>query len=181
MRVVYQRVSRPVLVVTVLALAGCGASTRVELPSNHGRFLDDALRRLHSAGLRATFPTAWSPCGDGLPEVVVQSPRAPVRLERHSVVSLKFLLAPIPSPVAPIHHARWTYVPRLIGNDAHTASRKLRAIWPCFRVRGANGTSAWHVVVVAQHPAPGTRVRAYGVRTPRGYRVTTVQLTVAAR
>jgi len=167
--------------VTVLALVGCGSQS-VDLPSNHGHFLDDALRRLHAVGLRASFPAASSPCGDGLPQVGLQSPRAPTRVKRHSVVSLTFQIAPIPSPFAPLHHARWTHVPSLVGDDYETASRELHAVWPCVHVRAANATSAYRLVVVAQHPGAGARVPAWGVKTGRhGYRPTTVDLTVAAR
>ena len=168
------------LVVTVLALAGCGSHKTVEVPNNHGHLLDDALRRLHDAGLRATFPAASSPCGDGLPWVNLQSPRAPASVERGSAVSLKFEVSPIPSPVYPLHHARWAHVPRLVGDDYSTAKRKITAIWPCVHVRAANATAASRLMVVAQRPAAGTRVPAYGVKTgQRGYRPTTIDAVAA--
>ncbi len=171
------------LAVTVLALVGFGPrSAAVTVPSNHGRALDAALLRLHAAGLRATFPAASTPCGDGLPYVSVQSPRAPADVGYGSAVTMKFEFSPIPSPAFPTHHARWTFVPKLVGLDYAVAARKLHAIWPCVHVRAASGTPAFHVVVVEQKPLAGTRVRAYGVRTGRhGFRPTTVDVTVAAR
>jgi hypothetical protein len=48
-------------------------------------------------------------------------------------------------------------------------------------VQAAAATSGARAVVVAQSPSAGTRVPAYGVKVGRGYRPTTVELTVAAR
>ena len=165
---------------TALALAGCGGSPSVELPSNHGHTLDDALRRLHDAGLRASFPAARTPCGEGLPWVNVQSPRAPARVDKGSVVTLKFGYSPIPSPTVPLVRPKWTYVPDLLGKDVASAST-LRAIWPCVHVRAATDTSASHLVIVEQRPAPHTRVPAYGVRVGRGWRPTRMDLYLAAK
>jgi hypothetical protein len=182
MDVVYQCVKRAAFVVTVLALAACGSQPRyVELPSNHGHGLDDALRRLHAVGLRSSFPTVRVPCGNGLPEINVQLPRAPARVKRGTAVALTFLPTPIPSLAVPIHHARWTYVPQLVGDEFGAASKTLHAIWPCVHVRAATASSATHMVVVAQMPAAGTRVPAYVTVRPHGYRPTTVDVTVAAR
>jgi beta-lactam-binding protein with PASTA domain len=174
---------RTAVLLAAVGLAGCNSSPpdHVYLPSNHGHGLDEALQRLHAAGLRASFPAARTACGDGLPWVNTQSPRAPARVKRGSVIVLKFGPSFIPSPSAPIHHARWTYVPQLVGSEYADASEKLRAIWPCVRVQAASGTSASRAVVVAQSPRAGTRVPAYGVQVARGYRPTTVNLTVAAR
>jgi hypothetical protein len=167
--------------VTVLALVGCGAHETVEVPNNHGHLLDDALRRLHDAGLRATFPAVASPCGDGLPYVNVQSPRAPARVRRGSVITLNVQALPIPSPTYPLHHARWAYVPRLVGDEYRTASRRVVAMWPCVHVRGAIATTSPRLVVLQQRPSPGTRVPAYGVKSADGYSPTNVDVTVAAR
>jgi len=39
------------MIVAVLLLAGCGSHSRyVDLPSNHGHALDDALQRLNAVG-----------------------------------------------------------------------------------------------------------------------------------
>jgi hypothetical protein len=181
MRLVYQWVKTAGLFVTVLALAACGSQARVDLPSNHGHALDDALRRLHAVGLRASFPATRIPCGDGLPQVDIQSPRAPVRVERGSTVRLKFMPSFIPSPAVPKHHARWTHIPPLVGKEFAPAVAKLNGIWPCVRLRPAAAASATRAVIVAQSPPAGTRVPAFGVMVGRGYRPTTVDLTVAAR
>jgi beta-lactam-binding protein with PASTA domain len=163
-------------------LVGCNSRPEhVDLPSNHGHGLDEALQRLHAVGLRASFPATSTSCGNGLPWVNTQSPRAPARVKRASVVVLNFGPSFIPSPSAPRHHARWTHVPQLTGSEYADASRKLRAIWPCVHVQAARGTSASRAVIVAQRPRAGTRVPAYGVQVAGGYRPTTVSLTVAAR
>jgi len=78
--------------------------------SNHGHALDDALQRLHAVGLRATFAAAKIPCGDGLPAINVQSPRAPARVKKGSVVTLTFLPSFIGSLAVPKQHA-WARVP----------------------------------------------------------------------
>lgn len=169
------------LLLIALALVGCGSQPRsVDVPSNHGHSLDDALRRLHAVGLRASFPAVKTPCGDGLPSVDVQSPRAPARVKRGTVVTLKFLYSMIPSAAVPLHHTRWTYVPRLVGDDFGHATKNLRAIWPCVHVQPATATSAARLIVVAQSPGAGTRVRAFGVLFSRGYRPTTMNVTLAA-
>lgn|SRR3954451_3397208 len=161
------------------ALAACGGSGSVDLPSNTGHRLDDALRRLHAAGLRATFAGVSTPCGDGLPYVNVQSPRAPVRVHRHAVIELKFSGSLIPSPTGTRHPYRVS-IPRLVGKDANAIER-LRGIWACVHVDGASATSASRLVIVSQHPPAGTRVPAYGVLTARGFRPTTVDVVAAAR
>jgi beta-lactam-binding protein with PASTA domain len=173
---------RAAFLLTAVALVGCGSQPHfVDLPSNHGHAVDDALRRLHAVGLRASFPAARIPCGDGLPSIDVQSPRSPARVKRGSVVTLRFLPSFIPSAAVPKHHARWTYVPRLVGEDFGDASKKLHAIWPCVQVQAAAATSDARVIVVAQSPRAGTRVTAFGVLSGRGYRPTTVNVTVAVR
>jgi beta-lactam-binding protein with PASTA domain len=102
-----------------------------------------------------------TPCGNGLPSVNTQSPRAPARVKRGSVIVLDFEPSPIPSPGVPNHHARWTHVPQLVGYEYADASQKLRAIWPCVHVQAARGTSASRAVIVAQSPRAGTRVPAF--------------------
>ena len=182
MRLVYQRVSRLALVVTVLALAGCGSHPRsVDLPAHRGYELAGLLRRLHAAGARVTFPASSAPCGNGLRAALVESPQPPARVGRGDVVTLRFGSSEIPSPGFPLHHPRWAYVPQLVGKHPRDADAGLVAMWPCFHLRPAHETTATDLVVVAQSPSAGTRVPAYGVGTQRGYRPTTVQLTIAAR
>jgi hypothetical protein len=72
-------------------------------------------------------------------------------------------------------------VPLLVGEDFGEASKKLHAIWPCVDVQLATAVSATRMIVVAQTPPAGTRVRAFGVLSSRGYRPTTVNVTLAAR
>jgi hypothetical protein len=62
------------MVVGLLAVAGCSSDDPhyVDLPSNHGHTLDEALQRLHAVGLPATFPAATIPCGDSLPGINFQ-------------------------------------------------------------------------------------------------------------
>ena len=169
------------MMVALLVAAGCGSHTQyVDLPSNHGHALDDALQRLHAVGLRATFPAAKIPCGDGLPGINVQSPRAPARVKKDTVVTLTFLLPPTPSLAVPKQHARWAYVPQLVGHE-YVATTKLQAIQPCIHVVPATATSASRIVIVAQNPAPGTRVPAFGVKKGRAYKPSTVDLTIAAQ
>jgi beta-lactam-binding protein with PASTA domain len=167
------------LALAIAALCGCGSGrSYVNLPSNHGRQLSEALRRLHAVGLRGSFHAAWTPCGEGLPWVSTQSPRAPARVRRGSVVALKFGYSPIPSPGVPLHHARFTKVPKLVGREFSDALRRLTAIWPCVRVRAASATSSSRVVVITQKPGPGTQVPAFGVVVGHSFRPTTVELTV---
>ena len=169
------------LLVTVLVLSGCGSQPSVELPPFRGYDLARLLQRLHGLGLRISFPEARAACGNGLPAALIRSPRAPAHVRRGSTVTLKFGISPIPSPSVPIHHARWTRVPQLVGDHPREAEANLVAIWPCFRLLPADSTFPTELVVVAQSPPAGTRVPAYGVRTGRGYRPTTVDVTVAAR
>jgi beta-lactam-binding protein with PASTA domain len=167
--------------VAVLLVAGCGSHSQyVDLPSNHGHALDDALQRLNDVGLRATFPAAKIPCGDGLPGINIQSPRAPVRVKKGSVVTLTFLPSFVGSLAVPKQHARWTYVPQLVGHE-YIATTKVQAIQPCIRLKAATATSASRIVVVAQNPPAGTRVPAFGVETGRGFKPSTVDLRVAAQ
>jgi beta-lactam-binding protein with PASTA domain len=161
--------------------AGCGGSASVEVPSNHGHRLDDALRRLHKVGLRASYAGMRTPCGGGLPQVTIQSPRAPARVSKNSVVTMKLFGGPIPSPGGPLHHQRWATVPDLVGKDAASAAESLRMMWGCLHLRAASGTDGSRLVVVQQRPPAGTRVPAYGVRSGHAYRPTTVDLYIAAR
>jgi hypothetical protein len=69
----------------------------------------------------------------------------------------------------------------MVGREFREATAGLVAIWTCVNVRAETATSGKRIVVVAQDPPAGTRVRAYGVESKRGYRPTTVALTVAAR
>jgi beta-lactam-binding protein with PASTA domain len=165
------RVGSAVVPVALLlaVLMGCDSRPEhVDLPSNHGYGLDEALHRLHAVGLRASFPATSTSCGNGLPSVNTQSPRAPARIKRGSVVVLNFEPSPIPSPGVPNYHPRWTYVPQLVGDEYVEASRKMRAIWPCVHVQAAGGTSASRAVIVAQSPRAGTRLPAYGVQLALG-------------
>jgi hypothetical protein len=161
--------------------AGCGGGrTYVSVPSNHGRPLDVALRRLHADGLRASFPAWRTPCGMGLPFVNVQSPRAPARVRRGSTVTLSFVSSPLPSAAVPKDHPRWTHVPRLVGDDFGRVTARLVGIWPCPHGAGATATTASDLVVAAQRPSAGARVPDYGFMTGRAFHPTTVDLTVAA-
>jgi hypothetical protein len=99
-----------------------------------------------------------------------------------TTVALDFGPSFHPSAAVPKHHERWATVPSLMGMDADQALRALpRSMWPCVHVRSARAASAEGLVVVAQAPRAGSRVRAYGVMVGRGYRPTTVSLTLAAR
>ena len=176
-----------IVVVAVVGSYGVGwvggeQKTYVDLPSNHGQSLDDALRRLHAVGLRATFGAASQRCGNAaLPWVNVQSPSAPARVVRNTVVNLNLDLPPSPLATAPLNRPRWTYVPDLVGEEASTAFGQLDALWPCVHVRAATATSASRLVVVKQSPAAGTRVRAYGVKVGGGWSPTIVNVEVEAR
>jgi hypothetical protein len=148
-----------VVLLAVVAPACSGQSHAVTVPSNHGHTLDDALRRLHRAGLRATFPAASQPCGDAsLPRVNVQTPRAPARVHRGRVVTLRLEMSPIPTPAIPLHpRAVWS-VPNFVGQPwPPSAFHELEgtAVMPCLRVRGAVATTATQFVVAAQNPQPG--------------------------
>jgi hypothetical protein len=180
---VCQAMRRAVPILAVVALAGCTGHARyVGVPSNHGRSLDDALRRLHEAGLRATFPAARTSCGDALPCVNVQSPRAPARARQGSTVTMRFGVTPIPSPGSPLHHPPWVFVPNLVAKEWAAAAKVLpQSIWPCVHVAGARGTTAARLVVVSQKPASGVRLPAYGVLSGGGYRPTTVNVFLEAR
>ena len=167
--------------IVAVALVGCGSHSRyVDLPSNHGHALDDALQRLNAVGLRATFPAAKIPCGDGLPGINIQSPRAPARIKKGSVVTLTFMPSFVGSLAVPKQHARWTHVPQLVGQE-YIATTKVQAIQPCIHLKAATATSASRVVIVAQNPPAGTRVPAFGVETGRGFKPSTVDLTLAAQ
>jgi beta-lactam-binding protein with PASTA domain len=77
-------------------------------------------------------------------------------------------------------------VPNLVDKPFAEAATELEAvgpdaIWPCVHIRGETGTSGTQMVVIAQNPSGGSRVRAYGVLSRAGYRKTTVYLRVAAR
>ena len=174
-------------VIAAIAAYGIGTThggqrAYVDLPSNHGHTLDDALRRLHAVGLRASFPAASIRCGNDLPWVNVQSPSAPARVLRNTDVKLSLGPLPSPTPSAPINRPQWTYVPDLVGKEAPAAFAQLReAIWPCVHVRAAQATSASRLVVVKQSLAPGTRVPAYGVKVGGGWRPTTVNVEVEAK
>jgi hypothetical protein len=147
----------------ILLLVACGGSGSVDVPSNHGYRLDQALQRLRAVKLRATFAGVSTPCGFGLPYVNVQSPRAPAQVRKHSSIGLTFGPSLIPSPAVPKVRPRWASVPHLVGEEASAAVDRLRAIWPCVHVRGTSATSASRLIIVGQHPPPGTRVSR---RTP---------------
>ena len=183
-----------VLLVTLVAV-GCGsyetgtsrvarpvttpASSFVQVPNNNNKSLAQALQRLHDAGLRASFPATMASCG-GFPSVHYQTPRAPARVRRGSIVAIHFLPSFHGLFAVPKRHPKFTTVPRLVGREAIEAIHRLRYIQHCVEVRAATATSSPRLVVVAQDPKPGTRVRAVGVKVGRGFRPTTVSLTVAA-
>lgn len=171
-----------------LATAGCtshggnvASGSYVQLPAYRGYALDDLLRRLHALGLRASYSSNSPACGNGLPAAVIPSPRAPARVKKGSTIRLKFMYRPIPTPAVPDHHPRWTHVPGVIGKDFRQAAAGLVAIWPCVHVQSERSTSGTRLIVVSQDPPASARVRAYGVLSKRGYRPTTVSMTVAAR
>jgi hypothetical protein len=174
-------IKRLAFLIVVATVAGCGSEPRyVDLPSNHGHVLDNAVERLHAAGLRVSFDAAETPCGDGLPWVNVQAPRAPVRVRTNSVVRLRFGFSPIPSPAVPTRHERWTVAPTLVGLEFERALKRVHAAWLCVHVRPTRASSASRVIVISQNPNAGTRLPAYGVMVGRGFRPTTIDVTVAA-
>jgi hypothetical protein len=165
------------LALVAVALAGCGSqSAYVTVPSNHGHPLDEALQRLHEAGLRATFGAASQPCGDlSLPRVSVQSPRAPARVRRDSVVTVRFEKSTMPTPAFPRYtHAVWS-LPKFVGREWSDPSAfdelEGTRIIPCVRVRSATKTTGSQFVVVAQDPTPGKHRHA----------VTSIHFTAEAR
>jgi hypothetical protein len=110
----------------------------------------------------------------------VQSPKAPSRVKKGTVVTWTFLPSFVPSLAVPKQHAHWAYVPRFVGRE-YVGTTSLRAILPCIHVKAATATSASRIVIVLQDPAPGTRLPAFGVKTGSGYKPSTVDLTIAAR
>lgn len=163
-----------------LCVVGCGSEHPfVQVPNNNNKSLDQALQRLHEAGLRASFPSTRESCGS-FPTVHYQSPRAPARVRRGSIVTIHFHLSPIPSFAVPKRHPKFTTVPKLVGREVIEAIHGLRYIQHCVEVRAADATSSSRLTVIAQDPKPGTRVLAVGARVGRGFRPTTVSLTVAA-
>jgi hypothetical protein len=138
-----------------------------------------ALKTVHAAGLRASFGAIDNPCADPLPYVRTQWPPAGKHVPARSVVHLSLQADPYPSMGVPIHHKKWTYIASMVGHEFGYVKRHLDAVAGCVHVNAASGTDATRLVVVSQHPAPGTRVRAYGVRLPSGgFRPTTVALTL---
>jgi beta-lactam-binding protein with PASTA domain len=94
---------------------------------------------------------------------------------------MRFEYTPIPSPAVPKHHRPYTTVPDLVGLEVGRALTRLMAIWPCVHVEAATATAAARLIVIAQRPHAGTRLPAFGVVVGRGYRPTTVNITVGAR
>jgi hypothetical protein len=134
---------------------------------------------LHEAGLRASFRSTKATCGS-FPSVRYQSPRAPARVARGSIVTIHFDVSPHGLVAVPKRRPKFATVPRLIGREVIDALNQLRYVRHCVQVRAAAATSSTRLVVVAQDPKPGKRVRAIGVKVGRGFRSTDVDLTVAA-
>ena len=156
-----RRILLPLLAVTV---AGCGGPRDVTVPSNHGHTLDDALRRLHASGLRATFPGAAQHCRDtSLPQVSVQSPRAPARVRHGSVVSMRLQVAPLASPVIPLHPRAVYSVPAFVGQA-----------WPPRALNQFRDTVVYALL-------PRSRRDGDNGRSVRGRRTGTTAWTTASR
>jgi beta-lactam-binding protein with PASTA domain len=73
-----------------------------------------------------------------------------------------------------------TVAPTLVGLEFEQAAKRVRAAWLCVHVRSAHAASVARVIVVSQSPPAGTRLPAYGVMVGRGFRPTTIDVTVAA-
>lgn len=181
----------------VLVLTGCSSHTHsvaprtngslegdvaVGVPRINGTHLDVALERLHQAGLRATFAEAAMTCGyTSLPRVTHQQPRGGASAPLGSAV--KFEFAHEFGLMGGGGHKRHVVVPSLVGMDQQTLAQIMVhvPIRACVHVRGAHATRATHVVLVAQRPAPATRVWANGVHVNGGFRPTTVTLDYELR
>ena len=164
----------------VLLVVGCSSERPfVEVPNNNNKSLNLALQRLHKAGLRASFPATKASCGS-FPSVRYQTPRAPARVRQGSVVAIHFGHSNIPLGAVK-RHPKFTTVPRLVGREVIDAIGQLRYIQHCVEVRAATATSSSRLIVVAQDPKAGSRVLAEGVKVGRGFRHTTVDLTVMAK
>lgn len=170
-----------VAVSLMLANSVAAGNENVQVPSNHGYSLDQALGRLHAAGLKASFPNLTTRCGAGLPAVNIQSPRSPARVADGTSVSVSFIPQQGPLFSPPKFHRKWLTVPSVVGLDYRTAQAQLTGLWPCLNLVGASSTFASNVVVVSQAPKAGSRVRAYGVKVKQGFHPTLIHLTVAAR
>jgi hypothetical protein len=154
----------------------------VTVPRLAGRSLDSALDALLARGLRASvreFPpiaTLMPEQGFGLLDVyrvVAQSARAGSRLARGRAVALTLnaprFNTPLGSIGVPAHPGTAT-MPDLVGDDygdAVAAARAVPGIWievgsvgPLTAAASECGLNG--LVVVAQSPAPGTVVPAYG-------------------
>ena len=93
-----------VAVSLMLANSVTAGNETVQVPSNHGYSLDQALSRLHAVGLQASFPNVTPRCGNGLPAVNVQSPRSPARVASGTTVSVSFIPQQGPIFAAPKVH-----------------------------------------------------------------------------
>jgi hypothetical protein len=149
----------------------------IPVPRVNGSHLDDALRRLHLAGLRATFKTATMTCGyTDLPRVRGQMPRAGTRVPSGSAVTFEFAheFGLMGGGGGKTH----VVVPSLVGLSQQTLAEVMVhvPIRACVHVQGAHATTATHVVLAAQRPAPATRVWANGVHVNGGFRPSTVTL-----
>jgi hypothetical protein len=173
------------LVLLVVLATGCGHHQRlVVVPKVNGTPVEHALKKLHLQGLRATFASAHVACGNtDLPYVEHQAPRAGARVAAGSAVSFRVGISLIPTPLIPNGpHPRWVVVPSMLGMTPQGAARAMPGpVWPCLRIHGGTDIGASALVVRRQAPAPGTRVRAYGIRKRDGFHMTTVRLVFEPR
>jgi hypothetical protein len=173
-----------------LGLSRCDDEPRyVTVPSNAERGLESSIQRLLDAGLRASireFPPL--PCGYDLLgyRVHVQSPRAPARVKRGSVVELTVRGGPIPSPTLASNRPEFTTIPDLVGLRPSDVTR-LDGIWLCLDEvppltpeASKDGLDAY--VVSDQDLDPGLRVPYGGAQTKEGgYRPTVLHVRLAPR
>jgi beta-lactam-binding protein with PASTA domain len=163
--------------VVAVSAAACGGGEPelTTVPSNVGRDFGTAVDRLLAAGLRIRvdeFPPQAPGIGLGGYAVAVQSPRAPARVPRGSVVSVRLESSAFPSPVFPVDHPPTVRVPDLRGLRYSAATHRipeglwlaLDAVPPLPPEASGRGLDAF--VVDAQDPPPGTEM-PYGC-APRG-------------
>lgn len=190
------RISAAAMLIASLLGSGVSACDEVPkpgyvtVPSNVGRDLGTALERLRDAGLQASirdFPDL--PCGYGLDryQVFVQSPRAPARVRRGSVVEVTVVAPPIPSPVSRADRPEFTTIPDLVELRYSGVRDRLDGIWPCFDEvppltpdASREGLDAYEVV--DQDLDPGLRLPYGGAHTREGgFRPTVLHICLALR